>query len=329
MKKRKYKHISKIERYEIKEMLGCGFGISYIAEKLNRSKGGISMEIKRNTECGKYMPCVAEEKYRSRLCKMDGLRIEKDPKLQNYIIDGLINKKWSPDAISGRLKVEGKISPISHESIYKFIYESPVARSLSLYQYLPTRRLTRLNQGSRKSRVIENRVSIHKRPEIAKQKIELGHFEADLTFHKGNQSRNIGCMVDKFSQKVMLVLNKSKHAEVVTHGFLGKINTLPKSVRKTLTLDNGTEFSMHTKFVDVGLKTFFCDPYRPRQKALVEKMNSLIHRILPKTIDINKITQKNLDRVAEILNNMPRKILGYKTPNEIWNKNLAFVQLAA
>ncbi len=71
-----------------------------------------------------------------------------------------------------------------------------------------------------------------------------------------------------------------------------------------------------------GFQTFFCDPYRPRQKALVEKMNSMIHRILPKNTDITTVTQRGLDNVAEILNNMPRKIFGYKTPNEIWAENL-------
>ena len=82
-------------------------------------------------------------------------------------------------------------------------------------------------------------------------------------------------------------------------------------------MDNGKEFFGHIAYRLSGFKTFFCDPYSPRQKALVEKMNSMIHRILPKHIDITTITQKILDNVADILNNMPRKILGYKTPNEI------------
>ena len=71
---------------------------------------------------------------------------------------------------------------------------------------------------------------------------------------------------------------------------------------------------MHVNYRLLGFKTFFCDAYRPRQKALVEKMNSMIHRILPKNININTITQEVLDDVAEILNNLPRKIFGYKNP---------------
>ena len=69
-------------------------------------------------------------------------------------------------------------------------------------------------------------------------------------------------------------------------------------------------------------KAWLSTAYRARQKALVEKMNSMIHRIIPKNIDINTITQEALDDVADILNNLPRKILGYKTPNEVWDENL-------
>ena len=78
----------------------------------------------------------------------------------------------------------------------------------------------------------------------------------------------------------------------------------------------------HVTYRLLGFKTYFCDAYKPRQKALVEKMNSMIHRILPKNIDIITITQEVLDDVADILNNLPRKIFGYKTPNEVWNESL-------
>jgi IS30 family transposase len=280
------------------------------------------MELKRNKGPEMYMPCKADEKYKQRLHCQHTLKIEKDPKLINYIKEKMIIEKWSPDAIAGKLKVENNKSSISHESIYKFIYASPMARKLGLHKHLPSKRLKRQPMGKRRQRAtIPQRVSIHERDPIALQKSEVGHFEVDLTFHKGNQSRNIGAMVDKKTQKVMLVLNWSKRAMTVTTGFLKKINTLPKHIRKTITMDNGKEFVGHVAFRLSGFSTYFCDPYRPRQKALIEKMNSMIHRILPKEVDINSITQEILDEVAEILNNMPRKIFGYKTPNEMWEEN--------
>ena len=133
---------------------------------------------------------------------------------------------------------------------------------------------------------------------------------------------NIGSIVDKKSPKIALILNHSKRSAAVTTGFLKQIRKLPQNIRKTLTMDNGKEFVGHVSYRLLGFKTFFCDPYRPRQKALIEKMNSMIHRILPKNIDITTVTQKQIDNVADILNNMPRKIFSYKTPNEIWAENL-------
>jgi len=321
--KNRFKHLSINERYKIREMKDRGSSVTQIAKTLKRSKGGISMEIRRNKYNGDYLPCKAHSIYEERLHKEDGLKIEKDPLLKSYIVEKMNNDNYSPDVISGRLKLDSKLPNVSTETIYKFIYESPIAAKLGLHTLLPTRRLKRQSRGKRRQRVvIPARTSIHAREDIAKKKIEIGHFEGDLTFHKGNQSANIGCLVDKMSQKVFLTKNSSKKTSTVTGGFLLKMKGIPEKARKTLTLDNGKEFVKHVTYRLIGFKTYFCDAYRPRQKALVEKMNSMIHRILPKNIDINTITQEVLDDVADILNNLPRKILGYKTPNEVWNENL-------
>jgi IS30 family transposase len=323
MKKNSYNHLSKKERYEIKEMIDKGMGISAIAVILDRSKGTISMEVNRNKENGKYMPCVAHEKYEERLHKEDELKIEKSPFLQAYIAKGMTIYAWAPDVIAGRLKLDKSAETVSTESIYRYVYTSPIAIKAGLYRYLPQKKLKRQERGKRVKRVIiPNRTSIHERPAIANHKKELGHIEVDLTFHKGNQSKNIGVMVDKATQKAFLILNKSKTSLTVTTGFMKKISLIPENLRKTFTMDNGKEFVGHMAYKLLGFKTYFCDAYRPRQKALVEKMNSMIHRILPKNIDINTITQEVLDNVENILNNMPRRIFGYKTPNEMWEEKL-------
>ncbi len=321
--KNKFNHLNINERYKIKEMIDQRANITEIAKNLNRAKSSISMEIRRNKCNGEYLPCRAHIKYTNRLHKEDGLKIEKSPILMNYIVDKMKKEYYSPDAISGRLKQDKNLPNISTESIYKFIYTSPMASILALHRHLPTKRLKRQERGKRRQRVIiPQRTSIHEREAIASQKVEIGHFEGDLTFHKGNRSSNIGCMVDKLSQKIFLTKNKSKKTSTVTGGFLLKMKKLPKKARKTLTMDNGKEFVRHVTYRLLGFKTYFCDAYKPRQKALVEKMNSMIHRILPKNIDITTITQEVLDDVAEILNNLPRKIFGYKTPNEVWDENL-------
>ena len=133
-----YKHLNREERYSIKEMRDKGLSINAISSNLRRSKSTISMELRRNKVNRKYMPCVAQEKYQERLHRQELLKIEKEPKLLAYIKDAMINKKWSPDVIAGKLKLDNDASRlISTESIYRFLYTSAVAAKLKLYLQLP------------------------------------------------------------------------------------------------------------------------------------------------------------------------------------------------
>ena len=106
---RKYRHLSREERYEIKRMHELGVSMNKIAQHLTRSKSTISMELKRNKVKDKYMPCVAQEKYEKRLYQQELLKIDKNPMLLDYIKNAMIYKKWSPDAISGKLKPVQKV----------------------------------------------------------------------------------------------------------------------------------------------------------------------------------------------------------------------------
>ena len=124
-----YKHLNREERYSIKEMMDKGLSINKISKELQRSKSTISMELKRNKVNRKYMPCVAQEKYQERLHRQELLKIEKEPKLLAYIKDAMINKKWSPDVIGGKLKFNNDTScHVSGESIYRFVYTSAVPK---------------------------------------------------------------------------------------------------------------------------------------------------------------------------------------------------------
>ena len=154
------------------------------------------------------------------------------------------------------------------------------------------------------------------------KKKEIGHLEIDLTFNTGNQSSNIGVMVDKKSHKTYLTLNDSKRAITVARGLSKRMKEIPFNMRKTLTMDNGKEFTNHVLYKLLGFKTYFCDAYSPWQKGLVEKINSMIHRLFPKASDIKTLTKRKLRKIEDLLNSMPRKILGYKTPNQVWNENM-------
>jgi IS30 family transposase len=323
IKTRTFKHLTLQDRQIIHHMRFTeNMRLQDIADTIGKSKSAISMEINRSKVEGQYIPEISNKGYRLRLHKKDSYKIESNPAIYDYIIKRLEDDKWSPDVIAAMIKQDIGLS-ISAETIYSYIYNSCKSKSLELYKLLPSRKISRLKHGSRKKRIsIPGRLSIHERDAIANDKTQLGHLEGDLTFHRGNQSKNIGVMVDKKSQKAFLVFNTSKRMNTVTCNLSKRIKSIPTHLRKTLTFDNGKEFASHMTYRLQGFKTYFCDAYSPWQKGLVEKINSMIHRIFPKKLDINLLTDELLQRIEDILNKMPRKILGYKTPNQVWNEGI-------
>lgn len=316
-------HLNIDERFTIYEMNKSGYSSRVIAKAINRDKSTICYELRKTDWKGGYRPDKANKLALSlrkgkRICKM-----ESDHDLQRYVIRGL-KETLSPDIIAQKRKVEG-LSTVSTETIYQFIYNSKIAQDKNLHLLLARQRKNRLKHGHQKRITrssIPNRVSIHERDIIAKSKTEIGHFEGDLTFNKGDQSRNIGGLVDIASQKVFLVLNDSKKSNEVIGNMKKKLNPI-KGLIKTVAFDNGKEFTNHQRLLPKSkAKIYFCDAYSPWQKPLIEKTNSMIHRIYPKNSDIKNMTKSQLQKVEDQLNNLPRKSLGYLTPNQVWNKKL-------
>ena len=314
-------HLKIEERYAIYEMNKAGYSSRAIGKKINRGKSTVCYELKR-LKC-KYRPDLATQDYTNKIRGKKRKELDKNPKLRKLVKE-LLQEKHSPDVISGRLRYENRMT-VSTETIYHYIYESELAKKEKWYEYLATRRKQRLAHGIRKRKkksCIPNRISISERPDIAKAKLEIGHFEGDLTFNKGNQSVNISALVDIKSQKVFLEKNASKRSEEVIGNMNKRFKKLAKIV-KTVTYDNGKEFTLHEKlFPRSKRKIYFCNPYSPWQKPLVEKLNSMIHRMYPKSCDITKLTNSQLRKIENKLNNLPRRILEHKTPNEVWNESL-------
>lgn len=314
-------HLTIDERFKIYEMHKMGYSSRYIGKKISRDKSTVCYELKKMSS--NYRPDKAHEfTLQARMSKKKR-RLDIDNNLRKEIIDKL-KTGISPDVISGRRKLENNPVNISTESIYQFIYSSPIAQKENLYLFLARRRKTRLHHGARtrqKRTSIPNRVSITERPEMIRKEVDIGNLEGDLTFNKGNQSKNIGGLVDIRSQKLFLTLNGSKRTKEVIANMNKKLKKVAHLI-KSIAFDNGNEFTNHGKLLPKSdVKIYFCNAYSPWQKPLIEKINSMIHRVYPKSADIKKLTPKKLQAIEDFLNNFPRKILGYKTPNEVWKEN--------
>jgi IS30 family transposase len=309
-----YTQLTEFERVRIYEGHKQGLSQRQIAESIGRDKSTVSRELRRNSDrIGYLYPRDAQKKTDERKAR-HGSKIERNMDLKNYVIDKL-KIGWSPEVIAGRWKKERPDEGICAEAIYQFIYK-PKYKKLELWKLLDKRKKKRgLVRKNRSKQTIQYRVSIDKRPEEINARQEFGHFEGDLFFNRGSQSANVLTTVERVSRLVSLVKQDSKQSDTT-------IKSLKKSIGSyatSCTFDNGKEFAEH---YTLGIPTYFCDAYSPWQKGSVENAIKLIRRYIPFAMDPDSITQQLLDYVAHMINNRPRKILGFLTPYEVFENEL-------
>lgn len=317
-----YEHLTFCDRKVIKKMLLENKSLREIARYTGRHPSTISREIKRNKDTLWYHPAHAHEKCTNRRKEAKIRKIESNAELKKHILY-LLKEGYSPDAISGRLKLTHKKLPdmqISHESIYTWIY-SKVALSDDLYKYLARgvkKRHRRLNK--RQSRIkIPDRISIHSRPISVENRCRLGHWEGDTIIGKGHQ----GCIATLVERKTFFLaagLMANKQPVTCNRAILEAYGNIPNKAIKTITFDNGSEFYKHTDLQEaLECKIFFADPYSAWQRGINEHTNGLLRRYFPKNTSFLELTQNDVDKVVNKLNNIPRKSLGYKTPYETFH----------
>lgn len=325
MSKRQKRPINFYERQIIEVRLRGHWSYRKIAVLLERHHSDISREVKRNKPANlKYYSAVIAQKLADqRAKKSNKKKLIKDPVLLAFVSSKL-KEDWSPQQIAGRLKkhppheLVGKI--ISHESIYKYIYEEEP----HLYHYLRCKKTAkRQKRFSRKNRAknhIKERVSIHDRPNIINQKKRFSDWESDsVKFAK--QKKCLSVQHERKSLLVRIHKMENNSAEETYDAIISSIESLPQHFWKSLTFDNGKEGACHIDIKNnYNIKTFFCDPYASYQKGGVENSNRLIRQYLPRKINLDNISEKQIYEIQEKINNRPRKKLKYKTPNEIVNK---------
>jgi len=137
-----------------------------------------------------------------------------------------------------------------------------------------------------------------------------------------NDGRGLLVVHERYSRAVFLLKIKTKEAKPILNQLMTLFSCLPKELVKSITFDNGTEFSEHYQLKTLGMKTYFCDVRSPWQKGGIENAIGRLRRPLPRKTDIAKVEDEYLDKVVKLYNHTPRKCLGYKTPAEVFVKQL-------
>lgn len=316
--------LSRDERFELARLLDQGWTQRRIAVQLQRAPSTICREIERNLDprTGNYLPERAhtlawQRQRRPKPSKLSGL-----PQLREQV-QRMLDDRWSPGQIAGRLRrdhPDNEQMQISHESIYQSIYVYPRGElKRELKACLRSKRSIRTRRGRRETRGgIVGAVSIQERPEEVKSRLVPGHHEGDLI--KGSTVSNsaVGTIVERTTGLVTLLhLPEGHTADKVADAVVEQMSALPDWFVKTLTWDRGKEMAKHAAITArTGLEVYFADPYSPWQRGSNENTNGLLREYLPKGADLSAYSRADLQRIADALNDRPRKRLDYQTPRE-------------
>jgi len=326
-----FSHLTEDNRLTIQSMRADGSSMRCIARHLKVSPSTISREMgragagpdgwylavkgQRARKAGRAAAGVARRKLGS----------DASSPAWTHVLAGL-RTGWSPQQIAGRLKLSSSGQPpsalsVSHETIYCAIHAMPRGalrtELVSLLRRSQGGRLPRA-RGSSRFTGVQDMTNIALRPAEVCARIVPGHWEGDLIKGASNRSA-VGTLVERTSRYLMLAKLDGGDAVSVLDGFTRRLRMVPESLRRTLTYDQGTEMAMHQTLAKrLHIDVFFCDAHSPWQRGSNENANGLVREYLPKGTDLSIHSHQALASIEASLNNRPRRILGYRTPAEVF-----------
>ena len=332
---RAYRQLALDERRTIFCLLNAKVPMAEIAQQLGRHRSTIHREVSRNyfreqREYAGYFPLTAQECARQRRQRLS--KLHRYEVLRHYIIDKL-ERCWSPEQIAGRLRLDRESgATVCHETIYRFVY-GPEGRAADLYHHLPKARRQRRPRYGRKPRAsfVPAARAIAQRPPEVDDRQTFGHWEADLLiFRRDHGKANLTSMIERQTRFTILLPNPDRQSNALI-GRIGQAwQGLPKGSCRTVTFDRGTEFAAYGLLADqIGTEAYFCDPHSPWQKGAVENANGRIRRFLPGECNLAELVENDLASIVATLNATPRRCLGYRTPKEAFQDQLAALIRAA
>lgn len=316
------------ERQFIARYARLGLGARAIARQLDRAPSTVTRELKRNGAAyqkdddsftrGRAADDMA--KARRKAAAQKKMRL-KTKEIRHYVEFHIRQAAWTPEMIAGNLTRLGY--RISAQAIYDFIDHE---HRVDLNARLPIRgRSRRRRSPGRRHRRPQPLPAAHKRsietrpPEVA-ARARLGDFELDALLGKRGGAA-LQVLVDRTSRKVFLKkvssLSSDVYAEALKQQFSEKV---PLHKRRSITMDNGAEHALHVQFDhELGVVSYFCHPYCASERGTVENRNKFLRRFFPKGEEIDNYPDDFIEWVEDYVNSLPMEVLGFHTPEALWN----------
>ena len=328
---RRSKHLNSEERGVILAEHQRGNSQRGIGRLLGRPASTIGRELARGRQDdGGYCPQAARHVYDERRARCRRKRkLVEGGDLYRFVHGKLVHLRWSPEQIANRLQRMTPDDPaalVSHETIYAAIYAQPRgdlkdAMIKALRQSKPKRGNKRRTAAA--SSMVPETLHIINRPEEVEARLVPGHWEGDLIKGAFNRS-SVGTLVERKTRFVVLCKMDGNGAEAVLESFSRQMKRLPAALRKSMTYDRGSEMACHPELARrLKIDIWFCDPHAPWQRGSNENTNGLLRQFMPKGTDLGNVSQTWLNDVAALMNNRPRKTLGWRTPNEAMADEIA------
>ena len=318
-----YKQLTQEQRCHLYAYRRSGMSNRKIAAALGVDSRTVDREIERNSDGETYLCRVAHRLCMERRRKRKGIPVKMLPETIAVIEEKLTQEQWSPEQISGWMKVSERGVVVSHERIYQHILSAKKNGGV-LHTHLRHRGKTyqaRFNGKTRRGQIL-GRVDISERPAIVDARSRVGDWEGDTVVGLGHKNALV-TLVERKTRLVKIMKVAANTAEEVKLAIIKALEAIKASVH-TITFDNGKEFAYHLQVAEaLETATFFARPYHSWERGANENTNGLIRQYFPKQTDFATISHEQVERAERLLNTRPRKCLGYQTPQQ------AFLEAAA
>lgn len=312
-----WKQISIDEREVVMIRVQSGCSVRQIADELGRHRTTIWREIKRNDFRRGYRAHVSNARaLKKRKKARRPNRLSYSP-LRNYV-EHKLTQYWSPEQIAHRIRLdypEDLRMRICHETIYRFILTE--GRCYIRYLRQAQRRNRYAWRGKKRYKRIRGGRHIKDRPEEVCWRISLGHWEGDSVRGAAGCAAGLATQVDRASRYLVATLLSDRKAKTYNEAIIKAFRKVGQPL-KTMTVDNGMEFSMYGELeTELGIEVYFARPYHSWERGTNENTNGLLRQFFPKGTDFSGVNPREVEQAVGLLNNRPRKCLGYRTPAEV------------
>ena len=340
--------LTRADRIKIEALLKEGLSKAKIAAHLGVHRSTIYNELKRGeyehrnsdwTTEKRYSPDIAQEKAEENL-KVRGtqLKIGNDIAYANYIEDKIVKEDYSPAAVLGELKAQGREkefnTTVCVATLYSYIDKGVFLKLTN--KDLPVKKNKK--RGYKKVRKQQARAaagdSIEKRPEEIDQREEFGHWEMDSVIGKRGVSKNVLLVLTERKTRDEIIFKLPDHTDEAVVAALDRLerrygSDMFKQIFKTITVDNGSEFAdvngLERSILEEGEKRthlYYCHPYSSWERGTNEVTNKMVRRKVPKGTNFDDKTDEEIEEIENWINGYPRRIHGYRSAGELFTEEL-------